>query len=201
MKKLLALFCLLLAPVYAADKIHVEALDDFDTQNPTETFKVKVIEDGQMDETKVIKGDIINCTLEKVTDPTRAKRDAKIFFYLTSYVDKKGTHEINPKLMGKYAKKVLNKEEIKKTPKKDIAKKGVSTVGGFFVKGLSYGVSFVDGVAQNQEGNRLKSGAKQVYDDSFLSLVEYGQEVQIKSGDIFYLIVKKAKEIEEEIEE
>ena len=111
-----------------------------------------------------------------------------------SYSDKKGTHKIEPKMIAKYTEKVLSVEEIKKTPPKKIAKKAVSTVGNFFVAGFSYGVSFVDGVKQNKEDNRLKSGVKQVYDDSFLSYVEYGHEVEIKEGQEFYLVVKKAKE-------
>ena len=84
-------------------------------------------------------------------------------------------------------------EEIKKTPPKTIVKKTASTVGNFFVKGFSYGVSFVDGVKENKEDNRLKSGVKQVYDDSFLSLVEYGEEIEIKEGQEFYFVVKKVK--------
>ena len=85
-------------------------------------------------------------------------------------------------------------EEIKKIPPKKIVKKTASTVGSFFVKGFSYGVSFVDGFSENKEDNRLKSGAKQVYDDSFLSYIEYGSEVEIKEGDEFYLVISKKKD-------
>ena len=43
------------------------------------------------------------------------------------------------------------------------------------------------GYITNNEENRLKSGVKQVYDDSFVSLIEYGDEILIKKGDVFYM--------------
>ena len=195
MKKIIYfLMFLLMSPVFAADKLHVSAMDNFSSINPSESFQVMLIEDSVLNDVYMIKGDILNCTLKKTTDPTRAKRDAKIYLNVVSYTDKKGTHEFSDKMIGKYAKKILSYEEVKKTPPKTIVKKTAGTVGNFFVKGFSYAVSFVDGFKENKEDNRLKSGAKQVYDDSFLSYVEYGQEVEIKEGDEFYLIVKKVKD-------
>ena len=75
-----------------------------------------------------------------------------------------------------------------------IKKKTAGAVGDYFLQGVSYGISFVDGIVTNNEGNRLKSGVKQVYDDSFLSYIEYGQEIEIKEGDAFYLVVTPTKE-------
>ncbi len=195
MKKIIYfLMLIMMSPVFAADKLHVSAMNDFSTVNPTANFQVMLIEDGILNDVYMLRGDILNCTLKKITKPTRAKRDAKIYFDVVSYSDKKGTHEIKPKMVAKYAQKVLSVEEVKKTPPKKIAKKAVSTVGNLFVTGFSYGVSFVDGVKENKEDNRFKSGVKQVYDDSFLSYVEYGHQVDIKEGQEFYLIVKKSKE-------
>ena len=194
MKKILYfLMFFMILPVFAADKLHVSAMSDFNSVNPEQSFQVMLVEDGVLDDVYMIKGDILNCTLKKVTDPTRAKRDAKIYFVLNGYTDKKGTHNFEDIMVAKYAEKILSKEEIKKTPPKTIVKKTASTVGNFFVKGFSYGVSFVDGIKENKEDNRLKSGVKQVYDDSFLSLVEYGEEIEIKEGQEFYFVVKKIK--------
>lgn len=193
-KLLLLLYILLMAPVFASDKLHVRALEDFSSTEPKETFSAELIEDGQIDGVFMLTGDKINLSLDKVKDPTRAKIDAKVFFRVDSYEDKLGEHKLNRPAVAKYAKTVINKEEIKKAPKRKYVTKAAGTVGSFFVKGFSYGVSFVDGVAQNQEGNRLKSGVKQVYDDSFLSLVEEGNEVEIKEGDEFYFIVKTVEE-------
>ena len=197
MKKILSILMLFLTScVLAADKLHVEALKGFSSEDVEAgfNFSVKLVEDGMMNDVYMLKGDILNCVLKKVTDPTRAKRDAKIYFTVESYEDSKGVHDVQEPLVARYAKTVLNKEEIKKTPPKKIAKKAASTVGNFFMKGFSYCVSFADGFATNPEGNRLKSGAKQVYKDSFLSMVEYGKEVTVKEGDVFYLVVKPVKE-------
>lgn len=195
MKKIILLFLMILvSPVFAADKVHIKALEDFSSLEPKETFSVEVIEDASINGVFMLKGDKINCSLLKVTDPTRAKRDAKIFFYLVNYEDKLGVHEFSGNIVAKYSKTVLTLEEVKKTPKRKYVRKAVGTVGNFFYKGVSYGVSFVDGVAQNEEGNRLKSGVKQVYDDSFLSLIEEGEQIEIKAEDEFYFITKEAKE-------
>ena len=202
MKKFLSVFMmLLLSCAFAADKLHVEALNSFSSESVEAGFQfdVKLVDDGTMNDVYMLKGDILNCVLKKVTDPTRAKRDAKIYFTIESYEDSKGVHKVQEPLIARYAKTVLNKEEIKKTPPKKVAKKAASTVGNFFMKGFSYCVSFADGFATNPEGNRFKSGAKQVYKDSFLSMVEYGSEVTVNEGDIFYLVIKPLKEeVEEE---
>ena len=187
MKKIfLFLFiCLFTAsPSFASDKIHVKALSEFNSVKPQQNFKVEVIESGNIENIQMIEGDIINCTLEKVTDPKRAKRDAKIYLHVVNYQDKLGTHEFNSPYSAKYAKTIVNVQEVKKIPPRKIAKKAISTASGFFIKGGSYAVSFADGFVQNQEDNRLKSGVKEVYDDSFLSLVEKGNEVNINIGDV-----------------
>lgn len=196
MKKIIiSLICaLMFSGAYAADKVHVRAISEFSTINPSSNFQIEVIEDSEIDNISVVRGDIINCTLEKVTDPKRAKQNAKIYLNVVSYTDKLGEHYFSTPLRAKYAKTVINKEEIQKIPPKQVAKKTASTVGNFFVKGISYGISFVDGFSENKEDNRLKSGVKQVYDDSFLSLVERGSEVTISPDDEFYLVISKRKE-------
>lgn len=206
MKKIFLLAMILFTScAFAADKLHVEALSDFSSENIEQSANIsfKLIEDGTMNGTFMIKGDILNCVLKKITDPTRAKRDAKIYFSVVSYQDSKGVHNVPEPLVARYAKTVLNKEEIKKTPPKKIVKTAAGAVGNFFMKGFSYCVSFADGFATNPEGNRLKSGAKQVYKDSFLSMVEYGSEVSVNKGDTFYLVVKSAKDrdVDENLEE
>ena len=68
-----------------------------------------------------------------------------------------------------------------------MAKKAVLGVGDHFVKGLSMGVAAVEGAVENNEGNRLKSGAKSLYKASPISYVGKGQDIQINKSDIFYL--------------
>lgn len=201
MKKIIKFFIvfifsniLLINPSFASNKLHVRALEDFSSLNPNKYFSVEVINDGEIGDLKILKGDVINCTLEKIKNPTRAKQDAKIFLKLNNYEDKLGIHQFPTPLKAKYSKSAVNKEEIKKIPPKKVVIKTASTVGSHFIPGLSYGVSFVDGFVENEENNRLKSAVKQVYDDSFISLVEKGSQVEIEAGDEFYLVVKKAKD-------
>lgn len=185
MKKIILFFCLLNSFCLASSKLHVEALEDFNSILPNKNFKVKLVEDSKIEDINMIRNDIINCELKEVKDPTRAKQNAKIFYILKSYEDNIGVHNFRDIYVAKYSKTI----PIENTGQ--IAKKTATTVGSFFVKGLSYGVSFAEGVKNNEEDNRLVSGVKKVYDDSFLSLGEYGKEISIKKGDIFYLIVKK----------
>lgn len=194
MKKfLLCLIILLSFSVFAADKIQLKALVDFDSSNPSQFFSAEVLEDSLINEEVLPKGSKINCKLLKIKDAKRAKIDTKAYFELINFENNEEIYYFKNKYEAKYAKKVLNKKEIKNIPPKKVIKTAASVVGGAVVEGFSYGVSFVDGVITNEEGNRLKSGAKQVYDDSFLSYVEYGDEIDIKTGDIFYFIVKLIK--------
>lgn len=191
MKKLfLTLSIMLLFSAFASEKLYLEALEDFNSLNPNKTFSAKILE-GEIEGTSLGVGDKLNCVFEEKREAKRAKIDAKIFFKLESYENDEGAHKITQNLSAKYAKNVLNKETIKRnvTPKK-AAKTAAKVAGGAIVEGGKYIVSFADGIITNPEGNRLKSGAKQLYDDSFLSYVEYGEEIDIKIGDKFYFVIK-----------
>lgn len=194
-KILYILFIFISLSALASDKLYVKALEDFSSAEPKKTFKVQVIENTTLDKIPMLKNDVLYCTLNKVTDPTRGKRNAKVIFNIISYEDSRGIHEFENKLIAKYSKSALTKKEIAKKPSRSTIRKTAGFAGNLFLlNGISYGLSFADGVAQNQEGNRLKSGAKQVYEDSFLSYVEYGDEIEIKKDDLFYLIAKEDKE-------
>ncbi len=198
MKKIIFTFLFMLNLIaFAADNIHLMALEDFDSTKPKKNFSAQVIEDAHMDGIFLIKGDIIHCTLQKTKDPKRAKQDAKAYFNIVSYEDSEGTHKIASDLTGRYAKSVLNKEKVKDVSPKNVVKKTAGFVGDHLLfQGISYGLSFVDGVIENPEDNRLKSGVKQVYDDSVLSYIEYGEDISLKKGDTFYFVVKPTRESE-----
>ena len=195
MKKLLLLSILFLnLSAFASDKLHVKALENYSSETPKEIFQVKLIEDKTVNELYILSGTVLNCKLLKIKDPTRAKMDAKVYFRLISYTDSTGEHKFPKNLTAKYAKKVLNKESIKSIPPKTVVKATTSIAGDLIAPGISTVVSFVDGAVTNQENDRLVSGAKQVYKDSLLSYVEYGEAIYIQEGDTFYLVVKPTKE-------
>lgn len=195
MKKFLMILTIFASlSAFASDKIRLRALVDFNSSNPNETFQAQVLETSLMGSIVLLEGDKLNCILLEIKDPKRAKIDAKVYFKIVSYENPRGLQKINENLTAKYAKKVVNKEEIKNIPPKKIAKTAANIAAGAIVEGLSYGVSLVDGIITNKEGNRLKSGVKQVYEDSVFSYVKYGDEVDIKTGDTFYFIIKTDKD-------
>lgn len=192
MKKLFLIIFLLNSLCLASYKLKVEAVDDFESINPSEYFRVKIVEDSYLDSTPIIKNDILKCEITEITGPKRAKRDAKIYCILKSYEDSLGEHPFSESYIAKYAKTTLAENKGK------IIKRTATTVGGIFVKGLSFGVSFIEGVKDNEEDNRIKSGFKKMYDDSLFSYVKYGEEVSIKKGDRFYFIIKKDDDDEDD---
>ncbi len=167
-----------------AETIKVRALSDFDTVNPPKTLEVQAVTDMLLDkgflmvnEGYMMIGDIVD-----VKSPKRLKRDASFSFLLTEYTDNNGnTYQVNDVVKGTYTTKF----DVKST-----AKSAALGVGNHFVKGISAAYSAVEGVVKNEEGNRLKSGAVAVYDNSPVSYVEKGEDIFIKENQIFILKFK-----------
>lgn len=182
---------------YAAVQLKVQALDEFKTDTPKKSIKVKVLKDTSLAKYNLHENDILDCSILKVVDPKRGKRNATFFVQPISYTSNGETFNITEEMYGKYSKTVLSKEELKKIPPSSIAKNAVLMVGNHFVKGLSLGVSLVQGVVKNEKNNRLKSGVTKVYEDSPLSYISEGEQLDIKPEDSFYLVFKIADEEDE----
>ena len=200
----LSLFLAMSTVNAASDKVHVSIIGEFDTAHPTQKIDVRVIEDSSLGNYTLKAGDILHCSVIKVTDPKRGKRSATFAVCPVSYTSDGETTVINENYYGKYADKVFSKEELKNIDKVKVGKKAVLTVGNHFVKGLTTGVTLAEGMIENKEGNRIESGVKKVYKESPLSYVEKGQELNLESDKQFYLIFKPskskdAKDISEEI--
>jgi len=189
----LAMFLSLSVTNAASEKVHVSAIEEFNTAQPLQKIDVRVIETAALGSHLLQTGDILHCNVIKVTDPKRGKRSATFAVCPTSYTSEDNTVEIKENYYGKYASKVLSKEELKNVDKFEVGKKAVLAVGNHFVKGLTTGVTLAEGMIENEEDNRIKSGVKKVYKSSPLSYVEKGQELQIDPGDTFYLIFKPSK--------
>ena len=183
----------------ASDKIHVQALENFSADNPSDRIDVKVIQDSYLDVHELKAGDIIHCEVTKITNPKRGKISATFYVIPVSYTSCGETKMLEEGITGKYSKTIISKEEIKKNVKPaKVAKKAAVTAGGFFIKGLSPAVSMAEGMIKNEDGNRLKSGVHQVYEDSPVAYVEKGEPVDIKSGDEFYFIFKTKNNTDDE---
>ncbi len=187
---LLAMFLTLSAVNAETDKVHVTMVGEFDTAHPSQSINVRVLENSAIGEHVLKEGDILHCNVVKVTDPKRGKRSATFAVCPTSYTSGDETIKIEESYYGKYAEKIMSKEELKKVDKVKVGKKAVLTVGNHFVKGLTTGVTLAEGMIENEEGNRIESGVKKVYKESPLSYVEKGGELNLQTGKQFYLIFK-----------
>jgi hypothetical protein len=188
----LALACMLAMPAVFAEtaQLKVTAINEFRTDAPAQTVSVRVREDVRMGKYYLKEGDVLNCKVLYVTDPKRGKQNASFYVEPLTCVSEGKMYNIDEEYCGKYSKTVLSLEEIKKIPPGTAIKKTALTVGSHFVKGLSMGVYFAQGVIQNKDDGRIKSGVKNAYKESPLSYVEKGQELDLKTGDEFYLVFK-----------
>lgn len=190
---ILSLFIALSGVRAETSKVHVTMVGEFDTANPSQKLDVRVIEGSILGSHVLKTGDIIHCNVVKVTDPKRGKRSATFAVCPTSITSNDETIPINENYYGKYAARIISTEELKNVDKVEVGKKAVLTVGNHFVKGLKTGVTLAEGMIENEDGNRIKSGVKKVYKDSPLSYIEKGQELDLESGDTFYLIFKPSQ--------
>ena len=185
MKKFIIIFYLILAttmPTFALS-VKVSSLQDFSTKNPSSTLKVVVLESVNfydeliLEEGTVLKGDIFD-----VKPPNRGKRDATFKFRPTCYSYNGKIVSINSNMWAKYA-------PYKKLDATGTALSVATFAGGQVLKVpfLGQAVSFVKGVVKNPDDNRIKSGATQIYKDSFVSYIEKGMEISLKKDEMFIL--------------
>ena len=198
---ILALMFLQITACHAAVQMKVAALEEFKTDAPTETIKVKVLQESTLGKYDIGVNSILECQVLQVVDPKRLKRNASFYVKPISYTVNGTTCKIEEDFYGKYSTFVLSKEEIKEIPPGKVIKSAAMTVGNYFVKGLSTCVAFVQGVAKNEKDNRLKSGVVNAYEESPLSYISEGQQLDIKVGDDFYLVFKTKEDEEEEAKE
>lgn len=190
MKKILFALIILLSalifqPAFAAPQafsksVPVEAVTNFDSENPVETIDVKILDERELaDETVLKEGDNVHFEVLEVKEPKRLKQNANFKLQAKYYIDAKGQkYEFKHDTFARYTTIV---------DKKDVAKSAALGVGSYFVKGLSVGVAAVEGAVKNEEGNRAKSSVVSVYKASPFSYVEKGQPLKLSQGDSFLL--------------
>ena len=175
----------------AATYIKVEAMEEFTTANPAENMCLTVASDYNLGKYYLKSGDVLTCDVVKVVKPKRGKRDAKFYVKPTAITSGECTKAVEKNYKGKYCKYALTKEALKEAPKGKMVEKAAVSVGNHFVKGcLAPAVSIAEGMIKNEEGNRLKSGIAQLYDDSPVSYISKGKNIELQQGDTFYLSFK-----------
>lgn len=197
MKKTLILLAVILLgfqPVMAKN-VKVQAMSDFTTANPPETWELKIVEDvTTKDELVISAGSIITGKIEDVTEPKRLKRNATFVFIPVSLYDagKKQTFSIDQNVQGKYS-------SMSGISAGSLAKSGAVFVGNKLVDGFfGPGVALVEGAVKNEQGNRAKSAAVSLYESTPLSYASKGKEMEIKKDQIFIMSFKTKDEETEE---
>lgn len=186
MKKILLAFTLmvLLASNAQAQTMKVEAVEAFSTTTPSSYFCVKIITPDTLDDGTILeKGAIVSGFVTNIQAPKRLKRDA-YFEFIPEKVMLNGKTKIieQPTIIAK----VVSYEPL---DKKELVEKVAKTVAGYAVKGATQGISLVQGMVENKDGNRLKSGVTNVYEDSPLSYLSAGSELTISPGDTIVIIL------------
>lgn len=177
------------SPAFAAKSVKVSALTPFNSLRPVFTMKVMTLERAEFKNGIIFEdGTVIDGVIFDVKQPKRGKLNASFKFRPISYTYNGKTTKIeDPEFVAKYA-------EFKELDKAGLATSAATTAGGMLLKipMFSQGVSFAKGVWKNPESNRLKSGAVQVYKDSFLVYVEEGKDVVINKEQMFILKFKSS---------
>lgn len=179
----------------AAQSLKVSSMQDFTTETPAQTLKVMTLEQATLKNGTVLpEGAIIKGEIFDVRPPMRGKLNATFKFKPLTYSYNGQIVQINDEeIVAKYA-------PYKELDKAELATSAVSTAGSFILKipGFGEAVSFAKGAVKDPEDNRLKSGVKQIYKDSFFSYVEEGKEVILKKDEMFILKFKVKGEKDEE---
>lgn len=191
MKKLLLIFTSIIFFISSsaqAKAIRVMSMDKFSTANPSSTYKVQVIEKEEFKDGTVYEaGTIISGEVIKVKNAQRGKRNGYFEFVPTELMYDHKTCKIQKPNV--YAK-VVGYAPVNTLGLVENAAKGAV---GLAFKGASQGISFVQGVAEDQNGNRLVSGLVRMYKDSPLVYIEEGKELNVNPGDLIVLKFKKLK--------
>lgn len=183
----ITLLMLLLIPTSAfAKNIKVEAMSDFSTETPPETWSVKIVEGFTTKDYPVYAGSIIKGRIENVKDPKRLKRNATFTFIPTNYYDYNAQQwfQVEQNVKAKYS-------FLSDVNAKSIAKTGAVAVGNKLLDGFfGPGVALLEGAVKNEQGNRAKSAVVSVYESTPLSYVNKGKELVIEQGTVFVMNFK-----------
>ncbi len=171
-----------------AENVKVVALSHFSTSDPKPVFHVEVIEPFYLPNGESLPyGTVISGLVTRVEPPKRGKRNA-YFEFVPTVIKYNGVKKEFKKPY--YGAKVVAYSPIDPINLLDTTTKKVANVA---FKGVGFGISFVQGVATAQDGERIKSGVIKTYQDSPLSYFEVGRELDIDKGDILILKIKKLK--------
>lgn len=166
--------------------LKASAIDNFSTAKPANTFRIKTIESKEISKDIFIPANtLITGIVVDVKQPRRGKRDSNFELLPTSFLYNGKELEIND------SKVMIQIKGYKPVDAKDLSFNVVRKVANFCLKGLISAFEFCQGAATAENGQRIKTGALNVYNDSFLVYVETGKELEIHPGDTIVIKIKK----------
>ncbi len=194
MKKSLFLLIFIMLCAFNADfaiakdtsnKVVVESLCNFSFDEHTNNIQLKVVQENEFKNSiKFEEGSILTAKISKVINPKRGKRDGYFIIDPILYTIP-STGEIKDISGDTWLAKVLG---YKPFDAKNAAVGAGLTVAGHFVKGIGQFYYFGQGIVHPEDGeNRLKSGVKNVYENSPLAYIEEGKEASVEKGDMLLL--------------
>lgn len=165
--------------------VKIIALSDFSTESPSHLFRAEIIEDKEFKGELLESGTIIEGLVTRVENPKRGKQNA--YFVFLPYIifhDEQMVVSQKPFAVAK----VVGYSPI---DTKKLVGRVFKTAANFAIKGASFGISFVEGAAKAEEGERIQSGLVNIYNDSPLSYIEPGKDLNIEPGDILIIKLKE----------
>ena len=171
--------------------LSVETMTPFSTDAPPEIVKLKSLGEIQLaPEVLIQEGDILTGELTHVKHAKRLKRNATFKYKINSVKPVDGeSFDLSEYNEGKYVSEI-------KINKGKLATNAALKAGELFVSGISVSYRAVEGAIKNRkEGiSGVATGAvENVYDNSVLSYIKKGTEIEKKQGDKFYLSLKPQK--------
>ena len=183
MKKILLtlLFLAFITPLCEAKdvKVKVKSLSDTSIYSNAQNLRARVIEDTKMEgDITLQKNAILDSKVIEIVPPKRCKRNGYIIIQPVVYIYGDFVFPIkDQELRAKVT--YYTKPDYKKA-----ATEAAIGVGASFVKGGKYVVTFSEGIMNPEEGQtRLKSGFNNLYENSAISYVGKGKEMNVKEGD------------------
>lgn len=171
-----------------AKSIKVVALEPFSTAHPSETFAIQTLQDEYLPDDVFLPEDaMITGQIVHVEAPKRGKRNGYIQFVPQKIVYYDKTIDI------KSSKLVAIITYYRPIDPKDFVFTVARKTANFMFKGVVSAAEFALGAIENEEGNPIKSGAMNVYRDSFFVYIEVGDELNVHKGDTLVFKIKRSR--------
>lgn len=163
-----------------AKTVKVKAITPFNSNNPPYSFEVKVLNTTPLiDNFSVESGSILKGYIYKTLPPKRLKQSASFIFIPQLYITQSGKQQNLTNMVAQYTTKINTK---------DVIVNSAYTFGTLPIVLATAGVFAYEGAKNAQSGeDALKSSAINVYENSPLSLIEKGKELNIKTNQSFLL--------------